>query len=136
LVFVVGCLGVYIAWRQWRTAHDKLTLGLFDRRLAAYQRLNDSVAPIVATGNVTLEDTRRFAQAMYQMRYLFDRETEACVQDVLKAMTDKAALDAQLERAKERGKAVRKSGELFQRIVDGIHKDVPEHIGKFMRFGP
>ena len=133
-VLVVGGLGVYIAWRQWRTAHDKLKLELFDRRLAAYQRLNDAVAPIVRTGKVTVEDARRFAQAMYDMRYLFDKETEDRVRDVYLAMTAKAAVDAQLEKADDKEKAVQKSYELFQSIVDGITKDVPQRMEKFMRF--
>jgi ABC-type nickel/cobalt efflux system permease component RcnA len=75
-VAIIGGLGAYIAWRQWRTAHDKVKLDLFDRRLAAYQRLKDAVAPITASGKVTLADTDRFARAMYDMRFLFDKETE------------------------------------------------------------
>ena len=79
----------YIAWRQWRTAHDKVKLDLFDPRLAAYQRLKDAVAPIAASGKVTLADAERFARAMYDMRFLFDKETEACVDQIYRAMLDK-----------------------------------------------
>jgi hypothetical protein len=133
-VLVVGGLGAYIAWRQWRTAHDKLKPELFDRRLAAYRQLNDAIAPIVRTGKATSDDAMRFQRAMYDMRYLFDKWTEDRVRDVYLAMTAKAALDAQLEKADDREKAVQKSGELFQSIIDGITKDVPERMEKFMRF--
>jgi hypothetical protein len=71
---------------------------------------------------------------MHDMRYRFDKETEDRVRDAYKAMTEKAALDAQLEKAEDIKKAVQKSGELFQRIIDGICKDVPERMEKFMRF--
>jgi hypothetical protein len=49
-------------------------------------------------------------------------------------MIEKAALDAQLEKADDREKSVKKSGELFQRIIDGITKDLPNRMEKFMRF--
>jgi hypothetical protein len=29
---VLGLVAGYIAWRQWRTAHDRLILDLFERR--------------------------------------------------------------------------------------------------------
>ena len=29
-VLVIGSIGAYIAWQQWRTAHDRLKLDLFD----------------------------------------------------------------------------------------------------------
>ena len=83
---------------------------------------------------MTLDDATLFQRAIYDMHYLFDKGTEDCVRDVYVAMTDKAAVDAQLEKADDRGKAVKKSGELFQRIIDGICKDVPERMEKFMRF--
>jgi hypothetical protein len=81
-VLVIGGIGAYIAWRYWRTAHDKIKLDLFDRRLAAYQRLKDAVAPIAASGKVMTEDTDRFARAMHDMRFLFDKETETCVDQI------------------------------------------------------
>ena len=71
--FVIGGIGAYIAFRHWKLDHDKLKLELFDRRLAAYQRLKDAVTPIAASGKVTHEDTDRFARAMYDMRFLFDK---------------------------------------------------------------
>ena len=128
-VLIIGGIGAYIAWRQWRTAHDRLKLDLFDRRLAAYQRLKDAVAPIAASGKVTLADTDRFARAMYDMRFLFDKETEACVDQIYRAMLDKLTIDTQLERTRARNKekALLKSG-------DGVYTEVPERMERFMRF--
>jgi hypothetical protein len=135
-VLVIGGIGAYIAWRQWRTAHDKIKLDLFDRRLAAYQRLKDAVAPIAASGKVTTEDTDRFARAMHDMRFLFDKETETCVDQIYRAMLDKHTIDAQLERTRARNKekALLKSSELFKRITDGVYMEVPERLERFMHF--
>ena len=101
-VLFIGGIGAYIAWRQWRTAHDKVKLDLFDRRLAAYQRLKDAVAPISASGKVTNEDTDRFARAVYDMRFLFDKETDTCVDEIYRAMLAKYAIDAQVERSRDK----------------------------------
>jgi hypothetical protein len=135
-VLVIGGIGAYIAWRQWRTAHDRLKLDLFDRRLAAYQRLKDATSPITASGKVTNEDTDRFARAMYDMRFLFDKETDTCVDEIYRAMLDKHTIDTQLERTRARNKekALLKSGELFKRITDGVYSKVPERMERFMRF--
>ena len=105
-------------------------------RPSAYQRLKDAVAPIAASGKVTLADTDRFARAMYDMRFLFDKETEACVDQIYRAMLDKLTIDTQLERTRARNKekALLKSSELFKRITDGVFTEVPERMEKFMRF--
>lgn len=41
--FIVGMIVAFIAWRQWETAKDKLTIDLFDRRLLAWQRIQKSL---------------------------------------------------------------------------------------------
>jgi uncharacterized protein YhaN len=135
-VLLVGGIGAYIAYRHWKIDHEKLKLELFDRRLEAYQRLKDAVAPIAASGKVTNEDTERFARAMYDMRFLFDKETETCVDEIYRAMLAKQAIDAQVERARVKKKALVKSSELFKRITDGVYTEVPERMERFMRFRP
>jgi hypothetical protein len=40
---MVGLIGGYIAWRQWRTSHDRLTLDLFERRFDNFQELSRAV---------------------------------------------------------------------------------------------
>jgi hypothetical protein len=39
--FIAG----YIAWRQWRTAHDKLSLDLFEKRFAVYEATKNFLNP-------------------------------------------------------------------------------------------
>lgn len=36
LTFIVGLIAAYIAWLQWKLAHNKLRLDLFDRRYKVY----------------------------------------------------------------------------------------------------
>lgn len=130
---IIAVLSFYIAYRHWRTDHEKVKLERFDRRLAAYQRLKDAVEPIAASGKVRNEDADRFKQAMYDMRFLFDEEMERYVGQIYRAMLDKHTLDNHLEGASDKEKALLKSSDLFTLITNGIYKEVPDRMEKFMR---
>jgi hypothetical protein len=117
----VAVFGLYIGYRQWLTAHEKVKLDLFDRRLEAYRRLKDAVAPVNASGKVRNEDADAFAHAMHDMRFLFDEEMEGQVEQIYNAMLNKHALDLQLDSAADRKNALIKSSELFTCITKGIY---------------
>lgn len=42
--FAVGLAVAYIAWRQWKTAREKLALDLFDKRFEVYRTIADYYA--------------------------------------------------------------------------------------------
>ena len=82
LVPILGLLALYIAYkellniayRQWQAEMD-----LFKRRLAVYDQLKSAVGRVSAGGAVSPVDTERFAQAMSDMRFLFDEDLERFV---------------------------------------------------------
>ena len=97
MVPVIAVFGVYIVFKEWLNIAYKqwqTELDLFERRLAAYERLKIAVAPVNASGRVSNIDTDRFAQAMSDMRFLFDKDLEKFVSDIHDAMLKKHALDA------------------------------------------
>ena len=116
---------------------------LFKRRLAAYEQLKSAVRRVGASGAVYNVDTDRFAQAMSDMCFLFDEDLERFVRGIYDALLKKHALDALLEKAagQEKAptdqalidKALSKSRELASQISNGIYRDMPEHMEKFMR---
>jgi hypothetical protein len=70
MVPVIAVFGVYIVFKEWlNTAYKQwqTELDLFERRLAAYERLKIAVAPVNASGRVSNIDTDRFAQAMSEL---------------------------------------------------------------------
>jgi hypothetical protein len=149
MVPTIAVFGVYIVFKEWlNTAYKQwqTELDLFERRLAAYERLKIAVAPVNASGRVSNIDTDRFAQAMSDMRFLFDKDLEKFVSDIHNAMLKKHALDALLEKAagKEQAltdkaltdRALTKSVELCSHITNGIYGDMPERMEKFMRSRP
>lgn len=132
----IAALGLYIAWRQWQTAHERVKLDLFDRRMTAYELLRKAVAPINASGKVKNVDTDNFARAMHEMRFLFDKGMESFVAGINKAVLDKYVLDEEMKDAPNRKQAIRKSSALFTKITNGIYTEMPERMEKFMRFRP
>ena len=132
----IAVFGGYIAYRQWRTAQERVKLDLFDRRLEAYDRLREAVAPVMASGKVSNVDSDNFAAAIRDMRFLFDRETEAFVDQIFKAMLDKHVLEYEVERAsgeKKKG-LIERDSKLFTQITNGIYGEMPERMERFMRF--
>jgi len=118
-------------------------LDLFKRRFAAYERLKIAVAPVRTTGRVSNIDIDRFAHAMLDMRFLFDKDLERFVSGIYDVLLKKHALDSLVEKAAGKvttpsemaliEKALTKSRELSGEIIKGIYRDMPEHVEKFMR---
>jgi hypothetical protein len=81
VVAVIAALfALYIGWRQWRTAHDKLSFDLYEKRLAVYEaikKLSDiatvHVDPEALHGSrVSTEDLHAFYNAIRGAEFLFD----------------------------------------------------------------
>ena len=149
LIPVFAFLLIYVAYREWLNVAYRqwLTeLDLFEKRLAAYEELKGAVAPVRETSAVSATDADRFARAMADMRFLFDKDLELFVGGIYGALLKKHALDALLEKAAARAqspadkalteKALRKSQELSSQITDGIYRDMPQRMEKFMHPRP
>ena len=139
LVAIVGFLVIISANIAYRLELSELDL--FKRRLAAYEQLKSAVRHVGASGAVSDVDTDRFAQAMSDMRFLFDEDLERFVSGIYDALLKKHALDALLEKARDEAATDHDlietargiSRELASQITNGIYLDVPEHMEKFMR---
>ncbi|NRP19911.1 hypothetical protein LPJGGPFB_03169 [Ensifer adhaerens] len=75
LVFVV-------AYLQWRTAHQKVVLDLFDRRLAIYEKLRQSMRIINQTGKVSDEADRLLLEAESEAAFLFGPDIQEYFRDL------------------------------------------------------
>jgi hypothetical protein len=68
----VGCLGFLIAYRQWRTAQNKLKLDLFERRLKAYEAVDKFISVHRYRFGDKTEAARDFHEAIRSVKWLFD----------------------------------------------------------------
>ena len=62
----------YIAYRQWRTAQNRLKLDLFDRRLAIHSAARDLIATVTSYGRIENKDIFAFLSGIQQARWLLN----------------------------------------------------------------
>jgi hypothetical protein len=148
LVPIIGLLFIYAVERERNFAYRQrlAELDLFKRRFVAYEQLKSAVERLRTSGAVCNTDIGRFAQAMSDMRFLFDEDLEHFVSDIYDALRKKHALDVLLEKADGRAnaltdqvlmdKALRKSRQLATQISNGIYREMPKHLEPFMRPRP
>lgn len=149
LVPIIGLLALYIAYKEWlNIAYRQWSteLDLFKRRLAAYEQLKSAALSVRANGAVSNVDAERFAEARADIQFLFDKDLEGFVDGLYDALLKKRALDALIAKAAGMEKApadnvlieqaLSKSRELSRQIADGVYRDMPKHMEKFMRPRP
>lgn len=92
-----------IGFLQWRTAHAKIVLDLFDRRWRAFQVVSDFYLMIVRQGvNLNDEEIARFHKVRAEVAFLFGNEVQAFVGELhlsaIKILThSSSATDAEPE---------------------------------------
>jgi len=146
LVPIVALLAIYIAYREWlNAAHRRwlVELDLFKKRLAAYEALKRAVDRVNANGAVANGDAERFAQAMADMQFLFDKELEELALSIHDSLVKKRALDALIRQAAASAtapsdqalleQAAIKSRDLSRQIVYGVYTEMPRRMERFMR---
>ena len=80
-----------IAYRQWRTAKNKLKLDLFDRRLAIYNAVCDALA---SDQPLSADEERKFLVSTRDAKWLFSRDIQEYFrEDLFKKFCEFQALD-------------------------------------------
>jgi hypothetical protein len=71
---VIALIAAGIAFMQWRTAHQKVVLDLFERRMQAYLELQKPLVEVLSTNEVPRERLHEFRRAIGQTDFLFGDE--------------------------------------------------------------
>lgn len=71
---VVAVLGLWIAYRQWATARDKLRLDLFERRMAIYDAFRKILGRIGHQAWVSQDDIVQYLIDVSGAKWLFEQE--------------------------------------------------------------
>lgn len=67
----VAVLGSFIAYRQWRTAQNKLKLELFERRFVVYSAATTLIGSIMSSGKAKDEELFKFLSSTHDAKWLF-----------------------------------------------------------------
>lgn len=70
----VAGFGLFIAYRQWAVARNKLKHDLFERRFKVYEAARNLLAAIMTSGKAKDEDVWKFKSATREAKWLLNEE--------------------------------------------------------------
>lgn len=86
---IIAFLGFVIAYRQWRTAQNKLKLELFERRLQVYEAVDKLIVAYMRRFGDRDTAEAEFNVALRSARWLFDKHVVIfCRETIWKAVCD------------------------------------------------
>jgi hypothetical protein len=68
---IIGAIAALVAYLQWVTAHQRVVVDLFDKRLAAFNAIRDSVVPVMREAAISQREFFDFVRAEDRCRFLF-----------------------------------------------------------------
>jgi hypothetical protein len=96
-VFVVGALGLYVAFRQWQTARTRVQLDLYDRRRPVYDAVVQFVGDVLTVGTPTYTRTIELAKDTQSATYIFGPEIGDYVRELERRADDTRAAEVKLQ---------------------------------------
>ena len=79
VAIIAALIASYIAWRQWKTAHDRLTFDLYEKRFAVYETVKNfinaaTVHRIITLKDLSADEFRAFHDGIRGAEFLFGGE--------------------------------------------------------------
>jgi hypothetical protein len=82
----IAATAAYIGFRQWRTAHEKVMLDLFDRRMNVYIEISHVIANIMRSAHVDRDVIRDYRFATARIEFLFGDEVVSLCNDMAQVL--------------------------------------------------
>jgi hypothetical protein len=98
---IIGAAVVYIAWRQWNTASEKLIIDLFDKRFSLYQRAHDIIRPITTSGRASDNDVDAFDKFEREASFLFGNEVVCYLNSLREAILRLSTFSYELQELRD-----------------------------------
>lgn len=136
LVPIIAVFGIYIAYRQWRTAQNRLKMDLFDKRFSVYDAARKFLASVFVSGKVTDEELSKFTLGTGEAAWLLNDDIAGYFKEEIwkKALTlqvlQKVLED--LPKGEERTQKAQKKKELLKWFSDQ-HKVLDEKFSPFLK---
>lgn len=94
---LIALMVAWIAFLQWRTAHQRVFLDLFDRRMTVIDELRKIVAEILQKNKVQTGDSEQFLRATKGADFLFRADVKSYLDRIYKVMVDLDTYEAELK---------------------------------------
>jgi hypothetical protein len=82
VAIIAALIAGYIAWRQYKTAHYRLCLDMFEKRFAVYKATQNLIIAVTSHGGATREELGEFYNGIRGAEFLFDGETRDFVMKI------------------------------------------------------
>src|SRR5262249_42355680 len=96
---IIALMVAMIAFAQWRTAHQRMILDLFQRRMDLIDLVSRIAAVIMIEGALRKEDVDGFLRATRGDKFLFGPEVTTYLSETYKRLVDLDACETVMERA-------------------------------------
>lgn len=134
---VIGFLGVYIAWRQWKTAAYRFRLDLFDKRYVIYDATIDFISSIKGGGVVHDAPLGIYKEKILPARFLFDDRMAEYLSKIKNKALDVQTYVEELKgelTQEERGELIRKSSESRSWLYEQIdERELSYNFGGYLK---
>lgn len=139
---VIAIVAVYVAYQQWRTNKTRLTLELYDRRLAVFKAVKALYGEMATLGKATYAMVLKFRSDTAEAEFLFGNEIEKHLDDLYKKGIRLAALHEQmypsggapgLPVGPERSKIAAEHGDLLLWFLQDAQAESHKRFGKYLK---
>lgn len=131
----VALFDVYIAYRQWRTAQNKLKSELFERRLLIYEAVRSYISVVLTTGKTSQEEEVRYLSGTRGTQWLFGNEIVYYIDKILwKKICDLSCVQSELEdlpNGEERIAKIKSKAEIRKWLVEQT-KELDAKFGPYL----
>ena len=135
---VIGFLGAYIAFRQWRTAAYRYKMDLFDKRFDVYDAIIDFIQSIKSGGKVSDESLATFKERTLPARFLFDKGIADYIAEIREHAIDVQTWSQEVEGMKagdEKIEIQRKSSEVKKWLYSQLDEELNKRFQKYLALG-
>ncbi|MBU0683866.1 MAG: hypothetical protein ABIH85_02390 [Candidatus Omnitrophota bacterium] len=134
LTSIVGGLGAWIAYAQWKINQRRLQHELFDRRIKVYQDVAAYIANILVSGKVKKEEIFPFLRDTKHSVFIFDKEIADYVDEIQKKANSLLSLYIQRKvlQGERLDKAVNEEEKILTWLTNELNK-LPEKFEKFLK---
>ncbi|MBO9100329.1 MULTISPECIES: hypothetical protein [unclassified Rhizobium] len=124
-----------IAFMQWRTAHQKVVLEMFERRLAVYELVKSAVRSVNTSGTVADEAQFNLLTAINRAEFLFGNDVREYLEKLWEDYVHLQSATyemADLQPGPERLAAIKRRTEHFRGIT-AFYKDSVPIFARYLR---
>ncbi|MHC2432752.1 hypothetical protein [Bradyrhizobium sp. USDA 4451] len=114
----IALLAIVVALLQWRTAHQKAVLDLFERRMHVYSEIRAVIASTVSSGKLPNEKHFEFMRAMDGAKFLFGRKVNDYLSELNTSLAYFHEADEELavSQGQARAEAIQRRRKYFDQI--------------------